>query len=85
MHGRTSGDSNREKSGRRSCNRADRDIDAHRLDSAEHTYREIHQALLRHPEPPQQRRHLAVTYHQLGWLAQERGTWIRPRTGTTGP
>src|SRR5262249_61228106 len=52
---------------------AGRDIGAHRLDSAEHTYREIHQALLRHPESPRQRRHLAVIYHQLGRVAQERG------------
>jgi tetratricopeptide (TPR) repeat protein len=52
---------------------ANRDVGAHRLDSAEHTYREIHQALLRQPESPQQRRRLAVTYHQLGAVAQQRG------------
>jgi hypothetical protein len=52
---------------------AGRDIGAHRLDSAEHTYREIHQALLRHPESPQQRRRLAGVYHLLGMIAEGRG------------
>jgi tetratricopeptide (TPR) repeat protein len=50
-----------------------RDIRAHRLDSAEHTYLEIHRVLLRQPESPQQRSHLAAIYHQLGRVAQQRG------------
>ncbi|HEU4421263.1 MAG TPA: CHAT domain-containing protein, partial [Pilimelia sp.] len=52
---------------------ARREIRAHRLDLAERTYQQIHQTLERQPESPQQRGRLAVLYHQLGRVAQERG------------
>ena len=52
---------------------ANREIRAHRLDLAEHTYLEIQQALRRQPESPRQHSHLAVVYHQLGKVAQDRG------------
>ncbi|QKW20922.1 tetratricopeptide repeat protein [Kitasatospora sp. NA04385] len=52
---------------------ASRQIDAHRLDQAESTYRDILQALREQPTSDWQRGHLSTSYHQLGIVAQVRG------------
>ncbi len=52
---------------------ADRQLTAGQLDAAERTYLDIHTMLHHHPESAQQLWRLAVIYHQLGMVAQERG------------
>ncbi|MGH3693749.1 MAG: tetratricopeptide repeat protein [Pseudonocardiaceae bacterium] len=52
---------------------ASRQLRAGHLDAAERTYLDIHTMLQRHPESAQQCERLAVTYNQLGAVAQERG------------
>ncbi|MGH3822348.1 MAG: tetratricopeptide repeat protein [Pseudonocardiaceae bacterium] len=52
---------------------ATRQLTAGQLDAAERTYLDIHTMLQRHPESDQQLGRLAVTYHQLGMVAQGRG------------
>jgi tetratricopeptide (TPR) repeat protein len=62
---------------------ANRHVDAHRLDAAHDAYTGLLTALQAQPASDQQRERLAVTYHQLGRTAQERGnledadTWYR--------
>ncbi|MFI6296626.1 CHAT domain-containing protein, partial [Nonomuraea sp. NPDC050790] len=50
---------------------ADRHLQAHRLEEAQHTYLSLLIALQQQTPPPQG--HIAVTYHQLGIVAQLRG------------
>lgn len=52
---------------------AEYQLDAGRLDAAERTYLDIHNMLQHHPGSPQQLERLAVSYQQLGRVAQERG------------
>ncbi|MER5756028.1 SAV_2336 N-terminal domain-related protein [Streptomyces sp. NPDC002088] len=52
---------------------AEREIRAHRLDQAEHTFHGILNILQQQPTTPQRHIHLATTYHQLGNVAQQRG------------
>ncbi|MGH3913844.1 MAG: CHAT domain-containing protein, partial [Pseudonocardiaceae bacterium] len=52
---------------------ANRQLTAHQLDSAERTYLDICDMLQAHPESTQQLRRLAITYHQLGMVALDRG------------
>ncbi|MFD3927307.1 tetratricopeptide repeat protein [Streptomyces sp. NPDC058614] len=52
---------------------ANRQIAAGQLDQAERTYREILHTLQLQPRTSQQRGNLATTYHQLGWVTEERG------------
>ena len=52
---------------------AQRQMDSGRLDAAERTYREILAMLQAQPASPQQQGNLAVIYHQLGMVAQDRG------------
>ncbi|MGH3934889.1 MAG: CHAT domain-containing protein [Pseudonocardiaceae bacterium] len=52
---------------------ANRQLTAGQLDAAERTVLDIHHMLQRHPESAQQLKRLAVTYHQLGMVAQQRG------------
>ena len=54
---------------------ANREVDAHSLDQAERTYREILEIRWHQSESPQQRKALAVAYHQLGMVAQTRGQY----------
>jgi tetratricopeptide (TPR) repeat protein len=51
---------------------AGRDIEAGRHGQAEQTYQDIQQALQRQSDSPQQRARLAVVYHQLGMVVQDR-------------
>ncbi|MFD7934071.1 tetratricopeptide repeat protein [Streptomyces sp. NPDC059755] len=52
---------------------ANRQMTAGQLDQADHTYQAILNAQQQLPGTPQQRTHLAVTYHQLGMVASRRG------------
>ena len=52
---------------------AGREINAQQLDAAEHTYRQIADALATQPDTPTRDSHLATAYHQLGRVAEERG------------
>ncbi|MFC8666592.1 tetratricopeptide repeat protein [Streptomyces sp. NPDC057199] len=52
---------------------ANRHVRAGQLDQAERTYRDILHALQLQPATSKQRSRLAVIYHQLGRVAQERG------------
>ncbi|MDQ1027847.1 tetratricopeptide (TPR) repeat protein [Streptomyces umbrinus] len=52
---------------------ANRQVTAGQLGQAERTYRNILHALQLQPAASEQRSRLAVTYHQLGVVAQERG------------
>ncbi|MFE6946295.1 tetratricopeptide repeat protein, partial [Streptomyces chartreusis] len=52
---------------------ATRQMRAGQLDEADRTYRDILNALQQQPITSQQRSDVAVTYHQLGMIAQERG------------
>ncbi|QQM42200.1 tetratricopeptide repeat protein [Streptomyces liliifuscus] len=52
---------------------ANRHVRAGQLDQAERTYRDILHALRLQPATSKQRSRLAVIYHQLGRVAQERG------------
>ncbi len=52
---------------------ATRQLTAHHLDAAERTYLDIHEMLQRQAESAQQLGRLAVTYHQLGVVAQAGG------------
>ncbi|OLT26834.1 hypothetical protein BJF83_20225 [Nocardiopsis sp. CNR-923] len=52
---------------------SDRHLGAHRLDAAQDTYASLLAALRAQPASDQQRKHLAVVYHQLGRIAEERG------------
>jgi tetratricopeptide (TPR) repeat protein len=52
---------------------ATRELQRHHLDSAEGTYLQILTTLQAQQASPEQQRHIAGTYHQLGWIAQDRG------------
>jgi tetratricopeptide (TPR) repeat protein len=52
---------------------AGREVKRHHLDRAEGTYRQIMSALQATGASPEQKRHIATTYHHLGRVAQERG------------
>ncbi len=52
---------------------AGRQVTSHRLGQAEQTYQQILAGLQAQPASPQQQRMLAVAYHQLGMVAQQRG------------
>jgi tetratricopeptide (TPR) repeat protein len=54
-------------------NQANRQRAQYRLKDAEHTYQQILVMLNSQPANPQQQRHLAGGYHQLGWIAQDQG------------
>ena len=52
-----------------------------RLDDAEDWYRKS----LAIKEELGDKPGMAITYHQLGMAAQDRGGWMTPRTGTASP
>ncbi|OAR24178.1 hypothetical protein A8W25_17180 [Streptomyces sp. ERV7] len=52
---------------------ANRELAAGQLDQAESTYHSHIQAMLASPESPTQSKRIAIGYHQLGMLAQQRG------------